>query len=217
MATTHVAQSYDDSVYASTVDVKVPTTIELPVDDWPQHVTDILSPDLLTGETGSIARQLGDENDGVAATVSSTPMVDPSTEPSSNLPATSEATPMADPSTEPSTNLPATSEATPNTTPEDSLPSTPESSLPSTSDVDFPENSAALSEDNDFTLCERPFEKLALQIVDIILRYGHNNDAGTSVGKKFLPLVERSIEKSEPVKMVLPAFPCVSVFNCRPF
>ena len=209
MATPDIAQSYEESIQRSTVDVKVPTTLELPVDDWPQQVTDILSPDLIIGEADSPARQLGHENDVVGMISSSTPVVAVSTETSTNLLATTEATL----NTGPNDSLPST--------PESSLHSTPETSLPSTSDSVSPKVQVALSLDDDFILCEKPVDNLALRILDIIQRYGHSTGAGTDVdwaGKnKFLPVVEQSIEKDEPVKMVLPAFPCVSVFNCCPF
>ena len=109
-------------------------------------------------------------------------------------------------------------------TTEDSLLLTPETSLSSTPDIGFPKTQAALSPNNGSTMCEKPVEILGLRILDIIQRYGHSTGSGTGVdwaGKdKFLPLVEQSIEKNEAVKMVLPAFPCVSVFDCflfRPF
>ncbi len=261
MATSGIAESYEDSVYRSSVDVKVPTTLELPVDDWPQQVTDILSPDLITGEADSAARQLGHENGVVGMISSSNPIEALSTETSTNLPATTESGLNTSPEDSLPTTLPATTEAGLNTAPKDSLPSThedslplidesslpsthedslpsthetslpsihksshlstPETSLPSTSDIGSPKTQPALSPDNDVSLFEKPVAKLALRILDIIQRYGHSTGAGTGVdwaGKnKFLPLVEQSIEKNEPVKMVLPAFPCVSVFNCRPF
>ncbi len=291
MATPEVTQSYEDSVYRSAVDFKVPTTHEIPVDDWPQEVTDILSPDLINGETYLSARQLGHE-DGAVGMITpstmvalSTPVVaPPSTISSTDLPATTEETlnnarddslpsaaenpdliigesdssarqvdhengtvgtisssiPLVTPSTKASTDIPATMEATPNNAPDDSLSSTTEDSLlltpkdsllltpeispPSTLDMGFPETKVALSSNNDSTLREKPAEKLALRILDIIQRYGHSSGSGTGVdwaGKsKFLPLVEQSVEKNEAVKMVLPAFPCVSVFDCfsfRPF
>ena len=303
MATPEIAPSYEDSIYRSTGDVKVPTTLELPVDDWPQEVTDILSPDLIIGETDSSARQLGHGNGTVGIITSSTPMVAPdlsigesdssarqfghdngtvgiitssatmvapSTNTSTNLPATAEAslhnppddslpstaenpdlingetdswtsqlghengtvgmitssTPMVAPSTKTSMDLLVTTAASLNSAPDDSFSSTtedsllltPETSLSSTPDIGFPKTQAALSPNNDSTMCEKPVEKLALRILDIIQRYGHSTGSGTGVdwaGKnKFLPLVEQSIQKNEAVKMVLPAFPCVSVFDC---
>ena len=287
MATPEVTQSCEDSVYRSAVDFKVPTTHEIPVDDWPQEVTDILSPDLINGETYLSARKLGHE-DGAVGMITpstmvapSTPVVaPPSTISSTDLPATTEATteeilnnapddslpstaenpdltisesdtsarqlghengtvgtitsstPLVAPSTKMSTDIPATTEAAPNNAPDDSLSSTtedsllvtPESSPPSTPDMGSPETKAALSSNNDSTLREKPVENLALRILDIIQRYGHSSGSGTGVdwaGKtNFLPLVEQSIEKIEAVKMVLPAFPCVSLFDLlsfRPF
>ena len=302
MATPEIAPSYENSIYHSTGDVKVPTTVELPVDDWPHEVTDILSPDLIIGETDSSARQLGHgdgtvgmitsstpmaapdlsigetdssarqlghDNGAIGITNSSAPMVAPSTNTSTNVPATVEAslhnasdnslssttensdlmnggtdlrtsqlshenitvdiktssTPMIAPSTKTSMDHLVTTEASLNNAPDDSLSSitedsllaTPKTSLSSTPDIGFPKTQAALSPNNDSTMCEKPVERLALQILDIIQRYGHSTGSGTGVdwaGKnKFLPLVEQSIEKNEVVKMVLPAFPCVSVFN----
>ena len=68
--------------------------------------------------------------------------------------------------------------------------------------------------------CEKPEGDLALRILDIIERYGHGTGVETGAnwaGKiKFLPVVELCIQKNEPVKMVLPASPCVSVFNFYP-
>ena len=118
--------------------------------------------------------------------------------------------------TEANPSLQETMEASFDTSPDDSTLSTPEYSLPSTPGLRFLDTSA-LSSDDDFTLCERPSTDLALRILDIIQKYGHNVGASAGVewaGKKiFVPLVERSVEKREPVKMVLPAFPCVSVFS----
>ena len=203
MATPEITQSYEDSVYRSTIDVKVPTTLEFPVEDCPQEVTDILSPDLIIGETDLSARQLGYENGAVGMIISSTPMVAPSIKTS--------------------TDLLATTESTPNNAPDDSLLLTPESSPLSTPIMGSPNTQAALASGNDSTLSEKPVEKLAHRILVIIQRYGHITGTGTGVdwaGKnKFLSLVVQSIEKNEAVKMVLPAFPCISVdcFSFRPF
>jgi len=114
---------------------------------------------------------------------------------------------MSAPSLSASDNdTPATPQASPPTTPEQSLPSTPEAYLPSIS--------ATLNLDTDITLSERSSQKLALQILNVIQRYGHKNGSGSDVawaGKQvFLPLVEEAVEKGAPIKMVLPAFPCKS-------
>ena len=62
MTTHEAAQNYVESAQHSAVDVKVATTLELPVDDWPQQITDILPPDLITSDTGPPAKKLGHEN-----------------------------------------------------------------------------------------------------------------------------------------------------------
>ena len=241
MASPEIAQSYEDPIYRPSVDVKVPTTLEVPVDDWQQEVTDILSPDLIISEIDPSARRLGYENGAVVETISSTPVVAPSTKIATDLPSTKEAslTNAADdglPSTTkvsvnnaPNDSLPSTTEASVNNAPDDSLPSTaedsllltPKTGLPPPPGIGFPKTQAALGPADDSTLCENLVEKLALRILDIIQRYGHSTGAGSGVdwaGKnKFLPLVERTIEQNEAVKMVLPAFPCVSVFTYCPF
>ena len=273
MATPELTQNYEDSVYGSTIDFKVPTALELPVEDLPQELRDILSPDLSNGDTDSPARQLVHENGTVGMSTSSIPIVAPSTKTSTDLLATTEAspdsppddklpsttdnigtingetysstqqlghddsavgtitpsTPMIVPSTETRTNLPATTEASLNNAPyyilpsttEGSVPSTDDTSLPPTPDICFPKIQGTLAYGIDSTFCEKPSEKLALRILDVVQSYAHGTDAGTGVDwtrkNNFLSLVEQSIEKSEAVKMVLPAFPCVSVLDCCPF
>ena len=246
MATPDVIQGYEDSNYHSIVEIKVPTTLKPPIEDWPQEVTDILSPDLLIGRTDSSTQQLGHENDAVGTITSSAPMVssdlitrqtDSSVrqlglENDGAVSTTTSSTPIVVPSTKTSTDLAATTEAAPDNAPEDSLSSTTEDDLLATPDTSphstpnmlSPKTQAALASTNDSTVSEKPVEKVALRILDIIQRYGHSTGVGPGVewaGKnKFLPLVEQSIEKNEAVKMVLPAFPCVSVFNSfsfRPF
>ncbi|KAF2201234.1 Clavaminate synthase-like protein [Delitschia confertaspora ATCC 74209] len=59
-------------------------------------------------------------------------------------------------------------------------------------------------------LFNSPTAKLALKVLDIIQRYGHNAQSAAIpwAGKvKFLPAVESYIKAGEPIKMVLPAFP----------
>lgn len=63
----------------------------------------------------------------------------------------------------------------------------------------------------------KPFEQLnqppvkkALAILDIVQRYGQNSSPSDIpwAGKaRFLPCVEAQVKKSEPIRMVLPAFP----------
>ena len=202
MATPEVAQNYVESVHHSAVDVKVATTLELPVDHWPQQVTDILSPDLIISETSPPARQLSHENVVVDPRMSPPPMVAPSSKTGANFIATTEA------------SLTTTQDDSFASTEENSLLSTPKTSLPSSPEIGSPESYSALTSDNESTLCEKPVGDLALRILDIIERYGHGTGAGTDTdwaGKiKFLPVVELCIQNNEPVKMVLPAFPFVS-------
>jgi len=59
-------------------------------------------------------------------------------------------------------------------------------------------------------LLERPTAKLALQILNIIQRYGQNtspSDVPWAGKARFLPVVERYVKNNDPVRMVLPAFP----------
>lgn len=209
MATPEVAQGYVESVHHSAADVKVATMHELPVDNWQQQVTDILSPDLIISETSPPAGQQGHENVTVGPRMTPTPMVAPSSKPGTNLMATTEA------------SLTTTHEDSLTSTEESSLLSTPKSSLPSSPEVGSPKSYPALTSDNAFTLCEKPVGDLAPRILDIIERYGHSTGAGTGAnwaGKiNFLPVVELYIQKNKPVKMVLPAFPYVSVFGSHPF
>lgn len=108
--------------------------------------------------------------------------------------------------------LPMTTETSSAASPRPSLAIAPENILPSTPDVDLPEP-ATLGTHGGTAISDRPSEKLALQILDIIQMYGHNVGSGNSqwAGKaKFMPIVEAYVVKNEPVKMVLPAFPCKS-------
>ena len=209
MATPEVAQNYVESVHHSDIDVKVATTLELPVDDEPQQVTGILSPDLVISESSPPARQLGHENVTFGPRMTPTPVVAPSSKPGTNLMATTEA------------SLSTTHDDSLASTEQNSLLSTPKSSLPSSPEVGSPESYPALTSDNESILCEKPVGDLALRILDIIERYGHSTGAGTGAnwaGKiNFLPVVELCIQRNKPVKMVLPAFPCVSVFDSYPF
>lgn len=82
-----------------------------------------------------------------------------------------------------------------------SAPLTPEFSLPA---------SPALQQEESVEAFEKPSTKLALQILDIIQRYGQNvspQDVPWAGKTKFLPYVEEYVKKNEPVRMVLPAFP----------
>lgn len=86
-------------------------------------------------------------------------------------------------------------------TPE-SLPETPDISTPAVQPIADPGDSVALA--------ERPSAQLAIQILDIIQRYGNNAVSGDASwpGKvKFMPVVEACVVKREPIRMILPAFP----------
>lgn len=59
-------------------------------------------------------------------------------------------------------------------------------------------------------LFDRPTAKRALQILNIIQRYGQNtapSDIPWAGKARFLPVVEQYVKNNEPVRMVLPAFP----------
>lgn len=187
MATTYVPRSFESFLPHHSTDNKLPITTEQPVDDLAQQVADILSTNIKNDGINSPVHLQSHEKDAKNTTVGAISLVAP---------------------------LPKLDDK-PSVTPEVSLPTTPEQSLPSTPDVYSPSISSTLTSDDSFNLSERPFGRLALQILDIIARYGHNNGSGSGVnwtGKnKFLPLVERSIEHSAPIKMVLPAFPCKSI------
>ena len=137
MAKPEVAQGFVESVHHSAVDVKVATTLELPVDDWPQQVTDILSPDLIISEP---ARQLGHENVIVGPRMTPIPMGAPSSKPGTNLMATTEA------------SLTTTHDDSLASTEENSLLSTPKSSLPSSPEVGSPKSYPALTSDKESIL-----------------------------------------------------------------
>ena len=88
-------------------------------------------------------------------------------------------------------------------------PLTPET-LPGTPEVGLSESQGGLTSINSVVANERPEANVAGQILDIIQRYGDNIVSGEDSwpGKtKFMPLVETFVSKSEPVMMVLPAFP----------
>ena len=89
------------------------------------------------------------------------------------------------------------------------VPLTPDS-LPGTPDVGLQGSPAILDQDYSIAVTEKHSAKLALQILDIIQRYGNNvasSDASWPGKTKFLPLVEVCVVKREPVRMVSPAFP----------
>lgn len=182
----------------------VPTPPELPVDGWPRQITEILSSDLKNSETSPPARELGHEDVIVSTRVSPTPMLTPSRR-DTNIIASTDA------------RLSNIYDDDLASTEEHSLLSTPKTSLPSSPDVGFFESYAALTSDIESTLYDKPVKDLALKILDIIEGYGQSAGAGTGAdwaGKtRFLPLVELCIQKNEPIKMVLPAFPGVSVFG----
>lgn len=205
MAAPKIAQSSAEFVYHSAVDIKVSATLEFPVDGWPQQITDILCSDPKTSETSPPARQLGDETVAVSPRISSAHMVAPSSKIGTSLIATT------------SLSLTTTHDDNLVSIEGNSLLSTPKPSLRSSPDIGFAESHTALTSDNEFTLSEKPVKGLALRVLDIIQNYGHSTGAGTGAGcagkVKFLHLVELCIQKNEPVKMVLPAFPCVSVID----
>ena len=89
-------------------------------------------------------------------------------------------------------------------------PITPES-LPGTPDIDIPgSDSVTLAQDDSVAVTDRASAQTALQILDIIQRYGKNiasKDAPWPGKAKFLPIVENYVVRKEAVQMVLPAFP----------
>ncbi|KAI4172377.1 MAG: hypothetical protein LQ343_003636 [Gyalolechia ehrenbergii] len=88
-------------------------------------------------------------------------------------------------------------------------PLTPES-LPETPDISTPAIQPALDQADSVAFTERPSAQLAIQILDIIQRYGNNAVSGDASwpGKvKFMPVVEACVVKREPIRMILPAFP----------
>ena len=88
-------------------------------------------------------------------------------------------------------------------------PLTPES-LPATPDIGTPAMQPILNQTDSVAFTERASAKLAVDILDIIQRYGNNAVTGPASwpGKaKFVPMVEAAVVKHEPVQMVLPAFP----------
>ena len=90
-----------------------------------------------------------------------------------------------------------------------SLPLTPET-LPGTPELGLPGSLGTLTPINSVAITERPSANVALQILDIIQRYGNKLTSGEDSwpGKtKFMPFVEAYVSKREPVQMVLPAFP----------
>lgn len=90
-----------------------------------------------------------------------------------------------------------------------SLLLTPNLALSITPDISLPATPALQPEDN-VEIFENPSTKLALQILDIIQRYGQNispKDIPWAGKTKFLPFVEDYVKNNEPVRMVLPAFP----------
>ncbi|KAL8830172.1 MAG: hypothetical protein Q9170_005858 [Blastenia crenularia] len=95
-------------------------------------------------------------------------------------------------------------------------PLTPES-LPETPDVGTPAIQPMFDQAGRDAFSERPSAKLAIDILDIIQRYGNNIVSGEASwpGKvKFMPVVEAHVVKREPIQMVLPAFPFKSPNRC---
>ncbi|KAL8937796.1 MAG: hypothetical protein Q9211_003504 [Gyalolechia sp. 1 TL-2023] len=88
-------------------------------------------------------------------------------------------------------------------------PLTPES-LPETPDIPTPAIQPGLDQADSVAFTERPSAQVAIQILDIIQRYGNNTVSGDDAwpGKvKFMPVVEACVVKREPIRMILPAFP----------
>ncbi|KAH8728392.1 Pyoverdine/dityrosine biosynthesis protein-domain-containing protein [Phaeosphaeriaceae sp. PMI808] len=87
-------------------------------------------------------------------------------------------------------------------------PFTPVASTPVMGSTPGTATATPATEEEDFF--DRPTTKLALQILNIIQRYGQStapSDIPWAGKAKFLPFVERSVKNNEAVKMVLPAFP----------
>lgn len=89
------------------------------------------------------------------------------------------------------------------------LPAAAGPSLAITPDISLPGTPALDAQQPSVVVPERAGSKIALQILDIIQRYGSNVAGGDPwAGKaKFIPMVEAYVAKNEPVQMVLPAFP----------
>lgn len=89
------------------------------------------------------------------------------------------------------------------------LPAAARPSLPMSPDISLPGTPALDAQLPSVAVPERAGSKIALQILDIIQRYGSNVAGGDPwAGKaKFVPMVEAYVAKNEPVQMVLPAFP----------
>ncbi len=84
----------------------------------------------------------------------------------------------------------------------------PVPSLPLTPEISLPVTPALEAQAPSVVVPERPSTKIALQILDIIQRYGHNvgsknAPAGSWIGKsKFVAAVEGHVLKNDPVQMV---------------
>ncbi|KAF2848073.1 Clavaminate synthase-like protein [Plenodomus tracheiphilus IPT5] len=88
------------------------------------------------------------------------------------------------------------------------LPITPAPSTPGV--VSTPGTAPATPAIEEEDLFDRPTAKLALQILNIIQRYGQNtapSDIPWAGKVRFLPAVEQYVKNNDPVRMVLPAFP----------
>ena len=88
------------------------------------------------------------------------------------------------------------------------LPTAMGPSLPLTPDISLPGTPALVAQPS-VVVPERAGSKIAIQILDIIQRYGSNVTGSDQwAGKaKFVPMVEAYVAKNEPIQMVLPAFP----------
>ncbi|KAI9765808.1 MAG: hypothetical protein M1840_007090 [Geoglossum simile] len=94
------------------------------------------------------------------------------------------------------------------------IPTAPGVRLPITPGISegsqTPVTPATSSEQESAIAFDNPSSKLALQVLDIIQRYGQNvapHDIPWAGKIKFLPFVEEYVKNNKPVKMVLPAFP----------
>ena len=199
MATTEIPSTSGFVVPGSSGDIKEPRVLEANVidsDEEPKQTSDVLSDDSDSAKSNSVSEASMPESLATDITPGSVPLEAPSDENNVDVPA----------ETKIASSVPTKRYFVPDA--EDGFSSASDISLPPTPAI---QTSTSLEAEKELTLTERPF--LALQILDILSRYGQNAlDQSEWAGRtKFLPLVEQYIEKNEPVKMVLPAFPCKSI------
>ena len=184
----------------SDVDIKVPDAFERPVDDLPSPSSGPASP---AESISSTNESIPSNEDSIRSSVTSLSNGEESFKPSiADVDVDGDA--VADPTPDPpSTAL-------------DILPSPALGLVASTFDTDMLELPSALATGNELIPLKKPFEDLARRVLDLIRRYEHNTYARTGIqnaGEKFLPMIEQYIVKNERIKMVLPAFPCVSLYK----